>query len=741
VGSQITFTNTTPNAGASTFQLFVDNTLTTENTFTFNTPGVRRFRLRRVGDNNVCLNEYEQEITISALPVPDFTFTPGGTEPVCSNTAIQFTNTSTPTSGLTYRWNFNDGSPIVTAKDPSHVFRAFGATDRDIDVTLSVTGPGNCEQSVTKRVRLRGRPNPRLRDSFGDITEFRNCGASPFNDFEIQVSDNTSEPGDRFVINWGDGSPEQAFTSRPNNLTKKYTQQGVFIITYTVTGTNGCVGTSTFRVFNISNPAIGVSTDGSSSGCAPLTLTFRIENFLNNDPSTVYEIAPGDDTEAVRFNHPPPATYTHTYTASSCERTGRQFVFTVRASNGCETSTATVSPVLVYTPPTAGFDVESLLCVGQPFVPVNSSIEGSDNNCSRATSYTWDFGDGTVVNTTSLTQPLNHVYRAAGQYTITLTAANRSCGASTSSKTVEVVDPAVSIFTGGTDNSIRSVAPNEPPIPDLLPANDGCLPVTLPLQNLSEGFISEVRWSVIEGPRTGFLFATSDTTSTSNNETLRFTEAGIYLIRLTVSSGCNESFSVARVVIKDRPTLTAAAIKGFDDQYTTDGTRKVACSPATLNLFTDALTGDNNALITDYTWEITGTNGTANPPPLTAANTRDPGEITLQTGSYQVRLTVSNECGEITVVQEVLIVDPPEALISLESDALCENETLTLQANTGSGLTYQWFRNGQPVANSTAATLQVTEGGSYIQLQSARAVAASPQSLSPLQKNPPRRSA
>jgi hypothetical protein len=45
--------------------------------------------------------------------------------------------------------------------------------------------------------------------------------------------------------------------------------------------------------------------------------------------------------------------------------------------------------------------------------------------------------------------------------------------------------------------------------------------------------------------------------------------------------------------------------------------------------------------------------------------------------------------------------------------AICSGSSITLKANTGTGITYQWLKNGVAIAGATASTLNVTTAGSY----------------------------
>lgn len=48
------------------------------------------------------------------------------------------------------------------------------------------------------------------------------------------------------------------------------------------------------------------------------------------------------------------------------------------------------------------------------------------------------------------------------------------------------------------------------------------------------------------------------------------------------------------------------------------------------------------------------------------------------------------------------------------STSVCQGASVTLQANTGTDLTYQWYRDGQLISGATSPTLQAGTAGSYV---------------------------
>lgn len=90
-------------------------------------------------DANGCVNSDDVTITVEPVPVVDFI-----TQPICCvGDTMFFTNLATPTSGVTYYWEFDDDSTSIDTM-PTHLYDAAGI----YDVTLTVTW-GNCSSATT----------------------------------------------------------------------------------------------------------------------------------------------------------------------------------------------------------------------------------------------------------------------------------------------------------------------------------------------------------------------------------------------------------------------------------------------------------------------------------------------------------------------------------------------------------------------------------------------------------------
>ncbi|MBL7915727.1 MAG: T9SS type A sorting domain-containing protein [Bacteroidia bacterium] len=85
------------------------------------------------------------------------------------------------------------------------------------------------------------------------------------------------------------------------------------------------------------------------------------------------------------------------------------------------------------------------------------------------------------------------------------------------------------------------------------------------------------------------------------------------------------------------------------------------------------------------------------------------------TGLYSVQVTNSQGCsGTATLFVEELTNAAPTATITPAGNTtFCSGSNVTLNANTGTGLTYQWKKYGNPIAGATASSYVATGSGSY----------------------------
>jgi len=187
--------------------------------------------------------------------------------------------------------------------------------------------------------------------------------------------------------------------------------------------------------------------------------------------------------------------------------------------------------------------------------------------------------------------------------------------------------------------------------------------------------------------------------------TLTATQQGIYKVVVTETSGC--TITAERSFTLQYPT-------GFSLTIATNvGYTPCAVTPVTLSIasFTAATPGgpiDVSALGYQYQWykdNMPLTGATAATLLLNSAS---------QSGSYALVATIP-DFGVVTSNNiDVNIAIPAGAITVTQGGDLCDGGTVTLSSNTtDASYTYQWFKNGSPLANSDASTFEANSAGDY----------------------------
>ena len=89
--------------------------------------------------------------------------------------------------------------------------------------------------------------------------------------------------------------------------------------------------------------------------------------------------------------------------------------------------------------------------------------------------------------------------------------------------------------------------------------------------------------------------------------------------------------------------------------------------------------------------------------------------IATNSGSYQVMETNTFGCSTLSIPMQVL-ADTPIAVITVGGSGatlICAGTTITLDANVGVGLSYQWLLGGAPIAGAGTSSYSTTVPGTY----------------------------
>jgi len=263
--------------------------------------------------------------------------------------------------------------------------------------------------------------------------------------------------------------------------------------------------------------------------------------------------------------------------------------------------------------------------------------------------YQWLQNGNPIGGATSQTFSAN----LAGNYSVTVT---DGAGCSTTSSAVTlntVAGPTASISAGGSTN----ICPGTPVVLTATPVTGATYQWQLNGVNIAG--------------------ATSTTFSA--------TEVGNYTIVVTTSA-CSSTSNTVSITATQAPNVTVSASGPLS-----------FCQGGNVQLSVPAGS-------TSYQWFNGGV--------LIAGSTQNTFTATTS-GSFTVTATL-NGCSVSSVASVVTVSAAPNATITADgSTSVCQGSSVTLNAPTGTGLTYQWNLNGSPVSGGTLSSITANQSGNY----------------------------
>ncbi len=618
-----------------------------------------------------------------------------GPDTVCVNTAITYSNTSSP-APLTNKWSFGNGTTATTTN---------GAVTYTIPGTYTiklVAGYGACADSVTKQVYVSPKPQPAFT---GTPNVF--CALPAVATFTNLT------PGSGTVLwNFGDGT-----SSTIDNPTHTYNAQGNFTVTLTVTNAAGCSVSLAKPGFMLIKKPVVTLSGVPKSGCAPVTLTptavvssghiltSYLWNFGDGTTSTLASPSHtymGTGTYSVTLTYTTSGGCTGTVTVANAVKTGTKptAAFTLTPKDACAfqsvaftdnsstpvtqwiwdfgdgSSSTQQNPVHQYSdtgwfnvqliainntcpdtirtmnavhirPPIASFTVQNSCIAKYSKKFLNSSI--------GAITCFWTFGDG---SSSTLTSP-THVYTTAGTYNVSLTVSNDTCSNSYS-QTIKVIDEKAA-FTA--NDSIVCHNQN----------------LTFTVQGINATNIAAWQWSFGDG-------ATSALHPTATHS---YSVSGIYNVSLAIRDllGCTDTAYL--------PVRAYSPVADFSPL------QPVACLlPTNLIGFTNLSTAETAHPIVKWKWSYG--DGT-----LDSSGTLPYQHSYTATGNYTVSLMVTDNTGCTDIVTKpgaVIISQPKAAFFSLDTMVCTGKPIQFTNTTTGNNPTYSWdFGDGTTTATDNPA--------------------------------------
>jgi gliding motility-associated-like protein len=370
--------NTSSASAASTLWSFGDGTTATSTNVvkTYSTPGT--YTIKLVQSYGTCSDSASK--TIKVRPKPSAAFTADKTAFCQIPATVNFTSSST--GAISYLWNFGNGV-TSTAQNPSHTYTAFG----NYSVRLLITNDVGCTDSVAAIINV-GKP----------VITFNSLPKEGCIPYGVNFSANISspEPVVSYLWNFGNGVTSTAATP-----SYTYTTQGTYTVSLTVTTASGCTETYSMP----SAVMVGTKPNVNFTATPNEVCAFQSVFFSNltTGGGTEYLWLFGDGGSSNQQN--PVYQYGDT---------GVFNVILYVKNNGC-TDSLRIDRLIKIKPPIAKFNYQSSCANKLNFTFTDQSL--------GATSWYWDFGDGT----TSTQQNPVHNFSTYGNHLVRLTVANDTC--------------------------------------------------------------------------------------------------------------------------------------------------------------------------------------------------------------------------------------------------------------------------------------------------------------------------
>jgi gliding motility-associated-like protein len=302
-------------------------------------------------------------------------------------------NSTTGSTALTYSWNLNGASSTLVNPTPV-TFTTTGS----FPVVFTCTDNNACSDSKTVTVNI---ANPAVKALVKNFA----CYNQSFSIRDTSASDNTK-------WDFGDGTPIQTVVP-PNTFTHAYSSAGIFTITATASlGTCTSVKTYTINVekvianftsvppFSCTSPLV-VTYNSTSTGASTYTWTFSGSTVTSTLSSPTHSFTQGSLNPFTIF---PPLPVSATLLAMS--------------PGGC-TDVITKTLDTLHRP-TAFFHTDVI----QGCNPLVVTFRDTSQSTKPIINYTWNFGDGSPVNSSATNTLVTHTYTTPGVFYATLVIEN-----------------------------------------------------------------------------------------------------------------------------------------------------------------------------------------------------------------------------------------------------------------------------------------------------------------------------
>ena len=491
--------------------------------------------------------------------------------PACAPFTLTLVNQSTNANG-TFTWDFGDGSPTSSSAQPSHLFDTAADASSVYIIQLNATSTYGCADSTSHEVEVHATP-------IADIEVLDQAGCYPL---EVTFG-NQSVGGETYIWSYGTGlNSEETAAEHTVEYFNPTSNVLTYAAVLTASTSAGCYSQDVAYIEVL--PQVEARIEGGLTGCAPLEVDFLNLSdgaasytwdfgdggqSATTHASHVFTTTPGEDatytvslvaesiygctdtaqvsvqvfaaptadfvTSSTQMTYPA-TTVTLSNTSMAGESASHYWTFgdgqvsydahpepheyetwgtfdiSLEVDNGYCSSVASTAVQIVAPSPTIGFTGEGAGCA-----PLTVQF---DNLSTYASSYRWEFSDGSVRSDDS---PV-HVFNEPGVYDVTLYVEGFD-----GTELVESHSAVVEVFP--TAQAAFSLNPNHVMVPGQ--------PVFF--LNLSEG-ATQYAWDFGDGA-----------TSIAETPIHEYLQAGVYDVSLTADNiwGCSTTFTLPEAVLAE----------------------------------------------------------------------------------------------------------------------------------------------------------------------------------------------
>jgi gliding motility-associated-like protein len=345
---------------------------------------------------------------IKATAKPQINFTPSSSSACTAPLNVTFTNNTTSTQPITYKWDFGNGKKSTNIQGEPQTY----TKDGKYFVKLIVTDDNECVDSISKVINI-GKP-------VADFEELNKkdtaCIPNEFNPSSIITLINKSTSGS---YSWKfDAGTSIPSSNQTNPGPISFSTIGKHSVTLTV-NTNGCSDDTTIFIF-VEEPKIDIAINRSYSCRDTLTSFYKIKNITNAGPVATYlwtfpEFSKSKKAKAFpsNTNTATPKCFYNTFDSTyhvrgiNIDEVSCQIITKAGCKSNISKTVDTISEMWARIIPDKHEGCENL--------SITFSDSSSSHMKSKIDEWQWNFGDGTVQTLNSKTTPI-HTYASPGIY-------------------------------------------------------------------------------------------------------------------------------------------------------------------------------------------------------------------------------------------------------------------------------------------------------------------------------------